>query len=187
MQKSDLFEFIEYMAALIRSEERRKCTELGLQPVHFQVMNYLSRCNKYSDTPAATANFLGMTRGTVSQSIIILEKKGYINKVQDQNDKRVMHLSLLPEGVKVLEEAKPTQLFDKALSFLNQDSSGMSGDEMFARALTALQKANNSNSFGLCKSCKNFSIQNGEFFCQLTQEKLSTEDSEKICQEHKPI
>lgn len=186
MQKSDLFEFIEYMAALIRSEERRKCTELGLQPVHFQLMNYLSRCNKYSDTPAATANFLGMTRGTVSQSIIILEKKGYIKKAQDQNDKRVVHLSLLPDGAKILQEAKPTQLFDKALAFLNEESSGINGNEMFARALTALQKANNSNTFGLCKSCKNFSIKDGEFFCLLTQEILSTEDSEKICQEHIP-
>lgn len=186
MQQSELYDFIEYMSALIRSEERRKCTELGLQPVHFQVMNYLSRCNKYSDTPAATAKFLGMTRGTVSQTIIILEKKGYLQKVQDQKDKRVVHLSLLPEGLEILEEAKPTQLFDKALSLLEQESSSLSGNEIFSRALTALQKANNSNTFGMCKSCKNFSTKNGEFFCLLTQEFLSTEDGEKICQEHTP-
>jgi MarR family transcriptional regulator, negative regulator of the multidrug operon emrRAB len=56
MEKIDIFDLIERMSALIRSEERRKCTELGLQPVHLQVMDYLSRCNRYSDTPAALAN-----------------------------------------------------------------------------------------------------------------------------------
>ncbi len=75
MQQTDIYERIECMTTLIRSEERKKCTELGLQPVHFQVLNYLSRCNKYSNTPAAVANYLGMTRGTVSQSLIILEKR----------------------------------------------------------------------------------------------------------------
>ncbi|WP_305908465.1 MarR family winged helix-turn-helix transcriptional regulator [Methylomarinum sp. Ch1-1] len=187
MQKNDIYELIECMAALIRTEERRKCTGLGLQPVHFQVLNYLARCNKYSDTPAATANFLGMTRGTVSQSIIILEKKGYIEKAQDQADKRVVHLKLLAKGREILTEARPTQLFNKAVAILNQDMQSMSGDKVFAEALTALQKANNSNSFGMCKTCKHFSTQNGAFFCQLTQEKLSQEDSEKICQEHTPV
>ena len=67
MSVTDIYELIECMTALIRSEERKKCTELGLQPVHFQVLNYLMRCNKYSDTPAALTNYLGMTRGTVSQ------------------------------------------------------------------------------------------------------------------------
>ena len=90
MQQNDIYELIECMTTLIRSEERKKCTELGLQPVHFQVLHYLSRCNKYSNTPAAVANYLGMTRGTVSQSLIILDKKGYIGKTPDAADKRVV-------------------------------------------------------------------------------------------------
>ncbi|WP_420831674.1 MarR family transcriptional regulator [Bathymodiolus japonicus methanotrophic gill symbiont] len=48
--------------------------------MHFQVLEYLSLCNKYSDTPAAIANYLGMTRGTVSQTLIIFEKRAYIKK-----------------------------------------------------------------------------------------------------------
>ncbi len=186
MQKTDIYEFIECMAALIRTEERRKCTELGLQPVHFQLLNYLARCNKYSDTPAATANFLGMTRGTVSQSIIILEKKGYIAKIQDEHDKRVVHLSLLDKGREILQQARPTELFNNAVKIFNSEISSMSGDKIFAHALTALQKANNSQTFGTCKTCKHFSIVGDGYFCQLTREELSQEDSEKICQEHTP-
>ncbi|MEY3882216.1 MAG: hypothetical protein RIQ94_3012 [Pseudomonadota bacterium] len=103
MEKIDIFDLIERMSALIRSEERRKCTELGLQPVHLQVMDYLSRCNRYSDTPAALANYLGMTRGTISQTLFLLEKKGYIKKTADVNDKRMVHVSLLTEGETLLK------------------------------------------------------------------------------------
>jgi MarR family transcriptional regulator, negative regulator of the multidrug operon emrRAB len=185
MAEPDIYELIECMTALIRAEERKKCTELGLQPVHFQALNYLARCNKYSDTPAAVANFLGMTRGTVSQSLMILTQKGYIEKRPDLKDKRVVHLHLLPEGRKLLEKARPSSLFDSATQILlnapiNAEAS------LFQQALTALQKANQSQSFGVCKSCRNFSRRDDGYFCQLTQEVLSTEDSAQICQEHKP-
>ncbi len=187
MPQTDIYELIECMTALIRSEERKKCTELGLQPVHFQVLNYLSRCNKYSNTPASVANYLGMTRGTVSQSLIILEKKGFIEKVPDTKDKRTIHLNLLAEGRKVLSMARPSGLFDNATQILNSNGIVPSDANVFQQALTALQKANQSQSFGVCKTCRNFTEKDGGFFCQLTQEKLSDSDSEQICQEHTPV
>ena len=79
-KETNVFDLIERMSALIRSEERKTGSELGLQSVHLQVLDYLSRCNRYSDTPAALTNYLGMTRGTVSQTVLLLEKKGLIKK-----------------------------------------------------------------------------------------------------------
>ena len=185
--QADIYELIECMTTLIRSEERKRCTELGLQPVHFQVLNYLSRCNKYSDTPAAVANYLGMTRGTVSQSLIILEKKNYIAKTQDTQDKRIVHLSLLPLGEFILQQARPADLFNIASTFLQNSDTPSDSVGVFQQALTALQKANHSQSFGVCKTCRNFSEKDGDFFCLLTQEKLSTHESGQICQEHIPV
>lgn len=187
MKKPTVFDLIEYMAALIRSEERKKCAELNLQLVHFQVLEYLSQCNKYSDTPASITNYLGITRGTVSQSLILLEKKELIAKTQDQSDKRVYHIQLLKKGLHILNKAKPTELFKKAAIILEKNSSITDGEEIFIEALTALQKANQSHSFGICRTCKNFTRTPTGFFCELTQEKLSKRDSEKICQEHVPI
>lgn len=187
MRKKNVFDLIECMAALIRSEERKRCTELKLQLVHFQVLEYLSFCNKYSDTPAAIANYLGMTRGTVSQTLIILEKRAFIKKNQDSSDKRVFHIQLLPKGLNTLKKAKPTELFQRATRILQESSPIIDGEEVFVEALIALQKANDSNSFGVCKTCKNFTRKPKGFFCELTQEKLSKKDSEKICQEHIPI
>lgn len=177
------FNLIERMAALIRSEERKRCAEYGLQLVHLQVLDYLARCNKYSDTPAAVANYLGMTRGTVSQTLLLLEKKAYIKKTNDTADRRVVHLSLLPAGLSLLEQARPSELFEQASEILKQDKN-KHHDEVLADILTALQKSNQSYTFGLCKSCKFFTVGQEGFLCGLTKEALSESDSEKICQEH---
>lgn len=187
MNKANIFEVIECMAALIRSEERRNCTELKLQLVHFQVLEYLSLCNKYSDTLAAIANYLGMTRGTVSQSLMILEKRELIKKTQDNSDKRVFHIQLLIRGRYIIKKVKPTELFNKAEAIIQDNKSIAAGEEVFIEALRALQKANEFNSFGICKTCMNFSRNPSGFFCELTQEKLSKSDSDKICQEHIPV
>ena len=57
----------------------------------------------------------------------------------------------------ILQKAKPTELFKKAASILELNSSIIAGEEIFIEALRALQKANDSKSFGVCKTCKNFS------------------------------
>jgi MarR family transcriptional regulator, negative regulator of the multidrug operon emrRAB len=183
MGKVTVFDVIERMSALIRSEERKKCTEFGLQSVHLQVLDYLSRCNKYSDTPAALTNYLGMTRGTVSQTLLLLEKKGYLKKTMDTTDRRVIHLSLLPEGEEILAKARPVELFDQATQLLQRDELPRH-DETLATVLTALQKSNKSHSFGLCKTCQFFTLTSEGFLCGLTKEPLTEEDSGKICQEH---
>lgn len=186
INKANVFDVIECMATLIRAEERKRCTELKLQLVHFQLLEYLFYCNKYSDTPAAIANYLGMTRGTVSQSLIILEKKGFLKKNQDTADKRIFHIQLLQKGRNSLKKARPTELFKNTSVILAANSAVLAGEEVFIAALIALQKANGSMAFGVCNTCINFTRKSTGFFCELTQEKLSKIDSEKICQEHKP-
>lgn len=179
----DVFQLIERMAALIRAEERKRCTELGLQVVHLQVLDYLSRCNRYSDTPAALTNYLGMTRGTVSQTLLLLEKKGLVKKTTDATDRRVVHLSLSPDGDILLKKARQSELFQQAAEIF-QEYGFENQHEIFLKALTALQKANRAQSFGLCKSCQHFTKLADGFQCGLTKQALSHEDTEKICQEH---
>ena len=183
MEKVDVFDLIERMTALLRSEERKKCTELGLQPVHLQVLDYLSRCNRYSDTPAALTNYLGMTRGTVSQTLLLLEKKEFIKKTTDAIDRRRVHLNLLRDGSAILKQARTSDLFTQAAS-LFKGHDFINNEEMFLKALTALQKANKSQSFGLCKTCQYFNTTSVGLNCGLTNEPLNQSDSEKICQEH---
>ena len=186
MNEVDVFELIGSISALIRSEERKKCAEYGLQSVQLQALDYISRCNRYSDTPAALTKFLGLTKGTVSQTLLVLERKAYIEKLVDSHDRRMVHLKLLPEGEKVLAGAQPIELYDRASNILNSKENAAYG-EVFTQALRALQKANQSQSFGMCKTCHHFTPVNDGFFCGLTKEPLSVSDSNKICQEHTVI
>jgi MarR family transcriptional regulator, negative regulator of the multidrug operon emrRAB len=184
MNTPHLFESIERIAALMRAEERRRCAEFGLQPVHLQLLDYLLICNQYSNTPAAVSKYLGMTRGTVSQSLLLLEKKGLIIKTSDSHDKRVVHLQISAAGKALLNQAKPLDLFQQASKLLEKENNADECETFFVQALKALQKANRSNSFGLCKTCKHFDKQELGAMCRLTKGSLTQADSEKICQEH---
>ncbi|NOQ34565.1 MAG: MarR family transcriptional regulator [Methylococcaceae bacterium] len=184
MRTANIFDSIERIAALMRAEERKRCAEFGLQPVHLQVLDYLLICNQYSDTPAALSKYLGMTRGTVSQTLLLMQKKGYVEKIPDTDDKRVIHLKISAAGKKILVQAKPVDLFEQASALLEADGKAGVSEDFFLQALSALQTVNQSQSFGLCKTCKHFTPKTQGGLCGLTKAKLTKADSEKICQEH---
>ena len=183
MQDLNTFKIIERISNLLRSEERKKYAAIGLQPVHIQVLEYLSTCNRFSDTPAAVAEYLGITKGTISQSIQVLERKNYLEKTQDANDGRVVHLALSTEGIRLLDEIKPIDVFAQAqLAVSNKVFSTI--EAALSSVLAELQKANNAKSFGVCHSCVNFIEADGHYHCKLTQLPLSLNDAKKICREH---
>ncbi|WP_239649519.1 MarR family winged helix-turn-helix transcriptional regulator [Methylocucumis oryzae] len=140
------FKLIERISNLVRSEERKKFAAIGLQPIHVQVLDYLATCNRFSDTPAAVAEFLGLTKGTVSQSIQVLERKNYLEKSQDAQDGRVVHLALSEAGLKLLQEIKPMDVFEKAQQAIVEHGYD-SLDAALSGLLAELQKANSAKRF----------------------------------------
>lgn len=183
MPQLNTFRLIERISNLLRSEERKKYAAIGLQPVHIQVMDYLSTCNRFSDTPVAVADYLGITKGTISQSIQVLERKNYLEKSQDSDDGRVVHLALSAEGKQLLDELKPVDVFAQAQAAI--DLQGFTTiEQALSFILAELQKANNAKSFGVCHSCVNFIELENHYHCKLTQQPLSQTDAKKICREH---
>lgn len=182
MNPYKLFEPIQRMGALIRAEERRKCKEIGLQAVHVQILNYLSICNKYSNIPSAISNYLGITKGPISQTLIYMDKKGLIEKYADVSNKRIVRVCITPHGMDILYQLKQESMLKEASLIFKKDV--FYSPEPFVQALTSLQRANNSKSFGICKTCKYFCKTANGGICGLTKENLSENDSEQICQEH---
>lgn len=179
------FRLIERISNLLRSEERKKFAAIGLQPVHVQVLDYLATCNRFSDTPAAVAEYLALTKGTVSQSIQVLERKNYLEKTQDAHDGRVVHLALSAAGKKLLDDVKPIDVFARAQQAVaSQRFTTL--EAALNHMLAELQKANHARSFGVCQSCVNFVEAQGSYQCNLTQLPLSRDDADKICREHIP-
>ncbi|OQW75986.1 MAG: MarR family transcriptional regulator [Proteobacteria bacterium ST_bin11] len=186
MQELDTFKLIERISALLRSEERKKYAGIGLQPIHGQVLEYLAKCNKYSNTHAAVAEYLGLTKGTVSQTIQILERKRYLDKTTDLLDGRVVHLSLTAAGKQLVDELKPLDVFKVAESKVSRQEFDTIGQAL-QTTLGVLQKVNESKSFGLCRSCHYFTVEQHHYQCGLTEQPLDREDTDKICREHLPI
>ena len=75
---------LERLSTLVQQAVRDDASRQGLLPIHWQVLAYLARANRYSDIPIAVAEYLGITRGTVSQTLAVLERKGLIAKEGDE-------------------------------------------------------------------------------------------------------
>lgn len=185
MHELETFKLIERISTLLRSEERKKYAAIGLQPIHGQVLEYLAKCNKYSNTHAAVAEYLGLTKGTVSQTIQILERKHYLQKQVDEIDGRVVHLTLTESGRKLVDELKPLDIFKDAEAKVSQQEFDTIGNAL-KTTLGVLQKVNQSKSFGLCRSCRHFLVAENHYQCGLTEQPLNRDDTDKICRDHVP-
>lgn len=172
-------DLVERLANLLAAEQRRTAAVQGLQPVHAQALHYLARCNRYSNTPAAVAEYLGLTKGTVSQSLRILERRGLIARRRDPTDRRVVRLRLTAKGARLAAElAAPAPWRD-----LPGDEAGPA----LERLLRTVQQRNRSRTFGVCASCRFFQSESETAFrCGLTGEPLSASDAVLICREHEP-
>ena len=180
MAGEQVFHLIERLGSLLRSEQRTAGSEHGLQPVHIQALDYLGRCNRYSDTAAALGQYLGATKGTTSQSLLVLQNKGLIKKTPDREDRRITHLALTAKGKRLLEKLNPPAAWQALLD----EPDRLDLEAQLSRLLTRLQKNNARQTFGLCHTCRHFLAQGDHYRCGLTQETLSEADSLKICQEH---
>ena len=168
-------QLLERLTSLHRNLLRKFASEEGLQLVHVEILQYLSICNRYSDSTKAISEYLGQTKGSISQSLGHLENNDFIKKTQDKIDKRIFHISISPKGMAVTE-----RLFKKI------DLGGSSKVEPVLKTiLTSIQKKNGLRGFNTCLSCKfNLNPKKNTFVCGLTNERLSADDVKKICREH---
>lgn len=174
---------LERLTNLLRAEQREAGAAAGLQPVHLASLAYLSRANRYSDTPAAVTDYLGATKGTVSQSLRLLERKGFIARRPDAEDKRVAHLELTASGKRALAAAWPSSRLDEALASLAPKRQERLEEDLL-ELLTALQRTQGGRSFGVCRTCRLFERTAEGFRCGLTGEPLAPPETEKRCREH---
>lgn len=179
-----------HIAALIERIGRLLATEAhaeGLLPVHWETLRYLERANRFSRTAAALTAWLGITKGTVSQTLNSLEKKGLIRKRTDQHDRRSKLLSLTANG-RTLLRRDPLDQTVAAIQMLAEPAQlGLvQGLEALLRTRLAAQDR---LPFGQCRDCRYFANAHpngGPHYCQLLEEKLAESESVAICFEQVP-
>src|SRR5688572_9564232 len=102
-------DLLERIGRLLRSARHRN---ERLNPAQWEALRYLGRANRYSRTPTALTHYLGATKGTVSQTVIALERKGLLRRATDPRDRRGIRLRLTARGRANLEHDPMVDLLD---------------------------------------------------------------------------
>ncbi|MDP1904780.1 MAG: MarR family transcriptional regulator [Pseudomonadota bacterium] len=175
-----LLDLAERLGNLAEARLKSVGARHGLQSVHVRVLLYLAAANRYSNTPLALGEYLGLTKGTVSQSLILLETKGFLSRAADAHDRRVVRLVLTPAGRAVVVDTENVGHLRAAATAARAD---LLVD--LTALLRQLQILEGRRSFGLCRTCRHHLAEGrGRWRCGLTGEPLTRAEGEQICREH---
>ena len=161
----------------------------GLNPAQWEALRFLSRANKYSRTPGAVAQFLGATKGTISQTITALENKGLLERRPSDRDKRVCLIDLTDKGRDLIGR-DPVRRIETAVGAMDA-STGAAMVQGLSRLLAVVQSDAEAPLFGVCAACCRH-LSPGEGCgstevgrCGVTGESLDSDDAARICVNYK--
>jgi MarR family transcriptional regulator, negative regulator of the multidrug operon emrRAB len=176
-----LLELVERLGNLMRSELRKAGADESLQPVHLHALIYLSKANRYSNTPQALADYLGLTKGTVSQTLLLLDRRGLIERFEDDVDRRVVRLRLSSAGEQLLAESQPALAWQNATRNISPNRI-RNATSALREALVTLQVDNEGTVFGECNTCSWCQKLSQRIYrCGRMGDRLSGPETRRIC------
>ena len=174
---------IERLARLMRSSEHAS----GLNPAQIEALRYLAACNRFSNSPSALAEYLAVTKGSVSQTIQALERKGLVTKAARKGRGRAVAIALTEAGQAVLSRDPWHRMSDQVMALDRRDRAALG--ESLSAILRGLLAENGRKSFGVCRSCRYFERGGGvpghPDRCGLLKLDLAPGDVDLICAEHR--
>lgn len=185
-QALTLFDLVERLALLTRAGLRQAGRAQGLQPIHLQVLFYLNQANRFSNTPQALTEYLGLTKGTVSQTLLVLARRRLVTRYADPRDGRVVRLNLTEAGATLLKTLSSASAWRAAVQTASP-ARVTSAMVVLRQVLAQVQAQGGTRSFGVCSSCRhNQRLGPRSYFCGLMQEKIGSPEARQICREHAP-
>jgi DNA-binding MarR family transcriptional regulator len=177
-------EGLERLGRLSRARE----FEGGLNPAQWEALRYIMRSNRFSNAPSALAIWLGSTKGTVSQTVTALERKGLVEKRSRPGPGRGVSLHLTQAGLDLLQ-SDPLRNVEAAAADMGVASIPLA--RHLERLIEGIRRGTGSPSFGTCKDCKwlerNPVEGHAPLYCQRFDSPLLEDDLNKRCIEHDPL
>ena len=170
---------IDRLARLTATEDRTG----SLNPAQAAALDYLGRANRFSRAPSHVADYLGATRGTVSQTLKALERKGYITARANPDDGRGLIYDLTPEGAQMAER---NRMAEQTLDGL-ADGDRAALDQGLRGAMQALLDAQGGKAFGICGLCRYHEVDGPGRRCTLLDVALAAPEAAQICCEQVPV
>lgn len=151
----------------------------ALNPVQVAALEYLARANRFSRAPSHVADYLGTTRGTMSQTLKTLMRKGYVSERRSETDRRSISYDLTEPGRAI---AMRGGALLEAIGGLPESVMADLGDGL-ASLLTHQLRQNNGRPFGICRTCAHHRVTGEGAYCTLLSVPLAPEEPDQICHE----
>ena len=146
-ERAKLVELVDRLSRIAHSLQFAE----GLNPAQWEALRFVGRANRNSCSPGTLAEFMGSTKGTVSQTLKALEAKGLIERCRKAGDRRAVQISVTPAGTALLSKDPLGQIHD-ALEPCSRDEQHelVEGIE---RLLDIVQEHQGLPEFGPCPGC----------------------------------
>lgn len=175
---------LERLSQVFRALLWEKAREQGLSPLQVQLLLFIQYHPETQNNVSYLAGEFSVTKPTISDAIKILEQKKLIRKLVVSSDSRRYSIQLTAAGRKVVRETEDfTAPFSTWISQVKPPQK-----ELLWKAIADLIRMLNQTGIitvqRTCYTCKHNSFRNGMHFCNLLNEKLTTNDIRIDCPEH---
>lgn len=169
-------EIIDRLGRIVAAEEWND----EINPTQWTALSYLARANRFSRSPSQVSDYMAATRGTVSQTLKALARKGLVEERRSDQDKRSISYSATGQGLALLEGEN---LIEDAASVLSDSERAVLLDGLETLMHNALARRR-SRPFGVCRTCTHHRKVGDGGFCKLLGVPLAPAETRQICHEH---
>lgn len=174
-------ELLVHLGRVARSED----ASTDLTAAQWTCLRFFARANGNTRTPSSFASFQATTRGTASQIIKSLERKGLVVGTRSDRDRRSVSFDLTDQGQAMLAKDPLKDLIDvvERLATTERDSFLTT----LSRLAATLAVQRDVPAFGTCGDCSHFARSGDKAYCACMAEELATADIIKLCASYTPI
>ncbi|MEL7098731.1 MAG: MarR family transcriptional regulator [Pseudomonadota bacterium] len=148
-----------------------------LNPAQTAALSYLARANRFSRSPSIVAEYLGATRGTVSQTLKALHRKGLIEESPNPTDKRSISYAVTQPGEDLVRRRGQLDGVLDTLPEPDRTALEVRLRQVVKAALTQREM----KPFGECKTCRHHLANGDTLHCSLLDLPLGPEEADQIC------
>jgi len=125
-----------------------------LSPAQWMALRFFARANPFSRNPSAFAEFQATTRGTATQTIKLLEARGYLVRESSKADRRSICLRLTSKGKKALAR-DPFEILVRAVDLLDEKERTVMRRALH-QVLSTVATTGAHRQIGVCQDCMHF-------------------------------
>jgi DNA-binding MarR family transcriptional regulator len=168
----------------IKSALQHASSTSGLSPLQVQILHYV-HCHDGANI-SKLAQYLRVSKPTISDSVSTLVSKQLLQKVADTHDARGTLLTITPQGAQEAQELDTyISPFLDAIGALPADNQTHLWDGLLL-LVRMMEERELIPPMKMCFSCDNYSCADGtQHYCRLLQQYLAVDELRIDCPEHK--